>query len=114
MIANYWEKLATLSRRGHLDMVLVWDYLGNECVLTWYRLETYIKASREDFGDPRVWEHFEWLAGWILDRDRRSGVASITRDQAAASPEQLIGVLEEILRVEVALRSPETMPASAV
>src|SRR5438045_2876656 len=61
-IGNYQEKLGTLGRRGQLDTLLLWDGFGADCVVSWYDLEQFVQSAREDQRDPRMFEHFEWLA----------------------------------------------------
>jgi hypothetical protein len=114
-IGNFWEKLATLGRRGHLDTVLLWDGFGADCVMSWYDLEGFAKASRDGNGDPRIFEHFEWMAGQMMDLDRRSGAEPINRDTQASLLRARLASLDDKLRVEVALRSadPVTAPTAS-
>ena len=104
-VGNYWEKLGTLGHRGHLDTVLLWDAFGSDCVVTWYDLEPFVQADREQTGDPRYFEHFEWLAGRMDELDRRSGAEPLSRAYWATLSQTRLASQEEKLRVEVALRS---------
>jgi hypothetical protein len=114
-IGNFWEKLATLGRRGHLDTVLLWDGFGDDCLISWYDLEAFANASRDEAGDPRIWEHFEWMAGQMMGLDRRSGAEPLNRDTLASLLQGRLASLEDKLGVEVALRSadPVTAPTAS-
>jgi hypothetical protein len=111
-IGNFWEKLATLGRRGHLDTVLLWDAFSADCVVAWYDLEPFVRASRDEVGDPRIFEHFDWMAGRMRDLDRRSGLDTISRETYEALIPARLAAQEENLRVEVALRSADGFSAS--
>jgi hypothetical protein len=112
-IGNFWEKLATLGRRGHLDAVLLWDGFSADCVVSWYDLEEYVKVARDQSGDPRIFEHFEWMAGRMMDLDRRSGTEPMNRDTQASLVQTRLASAEDRLRIEVALRSPGDFTGSA-
>jgi hypothetical protein len=115
-IGNFWEKLATLGRRGHLDTELLWDAFGADCVVAWYDLETFVHASRDEAGDPRIFEHFDWMAGRMRELDRGSGLHTLSRETYESLIPARLAAQEENLRVEVALRSAEgvTTPTASV
>jgi hypothetical protein len=94
----------------------IWDGFGNDCLLSWYDLEAFAQAARAEAGDSRLFEHFEWMAGPMMDLDRRSGSEPISRDTVATLLPVRIAAQEERLGVEVALRSPgpAPVPSSAV
>jgi hypothetical protein len=106
-IGNFWEKLGTLGRRGHLDTLLLWDGFGADCVAAWYDLDQFVQAARNELVDPRIFEHFEWLAGRMNELDRRSGSEPMSRERYASLLEARLAAQEENLRVEVALRSTD-------
>jgi hypothetical protein len=106
-IANFWEKLAALGRRGHLDTTLLWDSFGNDCVVAWYDLAPWATLSRDEQDDPRVFEHFEWLADRMIELDRRSGAEPLSRAVYASVLAARLAATQEKLRIEVALRSPD-------
>jgi hypothetical protein len=112
-IGNFWEKLGTLGHRGHLDTVLLWDGFGSDSVVTWYDLEQFVQRDRDATGDPRYFEHFEWLAGRMNELDRRAGAEPVSREVYAPLLEGRLAALEEKLRVEVALRSIDRVKAPA-
>jgi len=104
-VGNFWEKLGTLGRRGHLDTYLLWDGFGNDCVVAWYDLEQFAQSVRDEAHDPRIFEHFEWLKTRMNDLDRRSGSEPMGRDAYASQVQRRLSAQEENLRVELALRS---------
>lgn len=116
-VATFWEGLGALVRKGHLDANLYWDS-GNTCQFAWALLEPWVQQSRAEHGDPRVGEHFEWLAAKMHSLDRRAGNV-IVWDQALVATycERSIAMLEQKLRVEEALRAvvttAPTVPAPA-
>jgi hypothetical protein len=118
-IGNFWEKLGTLGRRGHLDTRLLWDGFGADCVASWYDLETFVQTARDALHDPRIFEHFEWLARRMNDLDRRSGSEPMNRESYSAQIPARLAAQEEKLLVEVALRSTvdarvEASPAASI
>jgi len=114
---GFWEGLGALVRQGHLDAGLYWNSSGNQCQVAWACLEPFVKQKRGDTGDPLLGEHFEWLAAKMRSLDRRAGSPIIDQAFVATRLEQTIARLEELLRVEEALRAivttPPTVPAAA-
>jgi hypothetical protein len=104
-VANFWENLGTLGHRGHLDSVLLWDAYGGDCVVAWYDLEQFVESDRARTGDPRFFEHFEWLVNRMNALDRRAGTEPLSRETYAPLLEGRVAGFEERLHVEVALRS---------
>lgn len=113
-IGNFWEKLGTLGRRGHLDTYLLWDGFGADCVVAWFDLEQFVRAARDEIRDPRILEHFEWLARRMDELDRRSGAKPMNQETYASQVQTRLAAQVEKLRVEVALRSidPVTVPTA--
>ena len=112
-VGNFWEKLGTLGHRGHLDTVLLWDAFAADCVVTWYDLEPYVQRDRDETGDPRFFEHFEWMARRMDELDRRSGAEALSRETWATLFQTRLASQEEKLRVEVALRSVDPVKVHA-
>ena len=112
-VGNFWESLGTLGRRGHLDTRLLWDAFGNDCLVWWLGLEDWIRGKRAEIGDPKIFEHFEWLAQQMVDLDRRGGSEPITAAWAEASLPSRIAATEDQIRIDVALRSPDPALGSA-
>lgn len=117
-VMNFWEGLGALVRKGHLDANLYWDSSGNQCQVAWACLEPFVKQTRADQGQSLIGEHFEWLVAKMTSLDRQAGSVTVI-DQAfvATRLERSIARLEEMLRVEEALRAvvttPPTVPAAA-
>lgn len=110
-VMNFWEGLGALVRKGHLDANLYWDSFGIQCQVAWASLGPFILQERAERGDPLIGEHFEWLAAKMTSLDRQAG-SVIVIDQAFVAPqlERSIATLEEMLRVEEALRAVVTTP----
>lgn len=58
-VLGYLETIATFVKNGLLDADLVWDLLWIEG--QWARVRAHALASREESGEPRLWENIEWL-----------------------------------------------------
>ena len=84
LIAIYWEKVASLVRRGHIDPQLLWHISGFNCVAWWLILGPSIRKARTDEGDPTTSADFEWLAGTMAELDRKAGVPAPTEARVAA------------------------------
>jgi len=105
-IANFWERVASLTRGGHVDLELLWD--GGSafyCQTDWVRLAPWIEKTRTEFGNPKQAEHFEWLVGMVEARARRDGIALDDAAQQAARLDRTIAAAESQLRVEQSLRT---------
>jgi hypothetical protein len=114
-IVNFWERVGSLARRGHLDLELLWD--GGSafyCQSDWVRLGPSIVKSRIEDGNPAVAEHFEWLVREVEARARRTGVRLADAEQQAAHLSDSIAGLEFFIGAEEALRrvfvAPEPAP----
>jgi hypothetical protein len=115
-LANFWEKIATLTRAGHIDRKLLWDGNGNDVRLWWVSLKPWVEAERTELSDPTLLEHFEWLAGMMAAMDERAGNPTLSEDWIKKSLDGRIVATRDRLRVEQSLRTviiapPETVPA---
>jgi len=105
-IANFWERVASLTRGEHVDLELLWDGgSGFYCQQDWVRLAPWIEKKRTEFGNPKQAEHFEWLVGMVEARARRDGIALDDAAQQAARLDRTIAAAESQLRVEQSLRT---------
>jgi hypothetical protein len=104
-VGNYFEKLATLGRKGHLDVKVLWSAISTSAKIYWTVLEPFVKTSRADWGDA-TYADFEWLVGAIDGMDRRAGRAA-TFDTAwvARQLPHLIANQKDAIRVEEELRA---------
>lgn len=55
------ETMATFVRQGLLSEALVLDLYAMSGA--WRMAERAVKGMRREYGEPRLYEHFEWLAG---------------------------------------------------
>ena len=104
-VGDQWEKIATLTRLGHIDMKLLreWSPYGPQTV--WLCLEANTLKGRERTGDPRSLCNLEWLAGEMAKRDRREGIAPVTMEGITRDLDRLIERYEGKVRVAQALRT---------
>jgi hypothetical protein len=114
-IANFWEKLATLIRGGHIDVKLLWNAYGNDGELWWVTLRAWVGAKRSEMADPSLYEHFEWLTGRLAEMDTQAGMPSLSEEWVVSSVARRLASSRDMIRVEQALRtviiaSPEAVP----
>ena len=83
-IANYWEKVGALVHAGHIDRSLIAEGLGG-AQDWWGILAPFVMRVRADDANPAFWEHFEWLAGALVQLHPTS----------AFDPERFDGSLEQ-------------------
>jgi hypothetical protein len=106
-LANFWEKVGSLTRGGHIHPRLLWNVSGNDCQEWWAILVPFVRLRRSEAGgDPTIYEHFERLAGLLAEMDRRAGVPPIFDEATVASWRGgRITQYQHQLRVEQALRT---------
>ena len=100
-IANYWERLGYLVRRGYIDVGLVEQSLAGPAQLWWAWLSPSSHYERERYARPMIDENFEWLAAFGRKTDRKAG-----RDRGYDDAE-LARMLPVILEATSALVHPE-------
>jgi hypothetical protein len=105
MITNFWEKIGTLVRKRHLDAKVLWEGNGNDGQLWWATLRPWAERRRTEIGDPKVFEHFEWLAERMTEMDRRAGTIGLSEGWIASSLNGRIVVLRDAIRIEQTLRT---------
>ena len=119
-IVNFWERVGSLARRGHLDLELLWD--GGSafyCQSDWVRLSPSVLKGRTEDGNPTLGEHFEWLVREVEAKAARAGIRLDDAAQQEAHRESSIAGLRAMLRAEQSLRSvivalPEAAPSPPV
>jgi PAS domain-containing protein len=104
-IAGYWERIGALAQGGHIDAKLLHAYNGGACPVWWVALAPYIKRLRSTRNDPTEYLAFERLSGVMAELDRRAGADVFTEASLARQLQERIGVLEDRLRFEQALRA---------
>ena len=69
-----WESLGILVYRRQLDLQLVDDFVSGSLLLSWRKLERYVKEERIARGRNTLLEWFQWLAERMLERETRTPV----------------------------------------
>jgi hypothetical protein len=112
-ILNFWERVGSLARRGHLDLQLLFD--GGTvfyCQSDWVLLAPTIMKARREREAPALAEHFEWLVGRTETWARKAGVGLDDATQQAARRGSSIASCEGAIRTEEALRAVTMVPPS--
>ena len=72
-VLNWYETIGTLHKHGLLSEDLLFDWLAID--LTWDRMRSHALGSREEIGNPHMYENFEAMANaqraWAASRDGR-------------------------------------------
>jgi hypothetical protein len=110
-IANFWENVASLVRAGHIELAVVYEFLGVNCTLWWSLLEPAVRRSQADFG-ALLFEHYEWLAGEFqhLDEARGEGGA-LSRESTMARLPALVAAGQANVAGFEAMRTVIVAPA---
>src|SRR6058998_4418704 len=66
-----WESLGVLVFRRQLDLQLVDDFVSGSLLLSWRKLERYVKEERAARGRETLLEWFQWLAERMIDRESK-------------------------------------------
>jgi len=64
-----WESLGVLVFRRQLDLSLVDDFVSGAIVLSWRKLDRYVREEREVRGRATLLEWFQWLAERMTERE---------------------------------------------
>jgi hypothetical protein len=105
-ILNYWERVGSLARHGHLDLDLLWEGgSGFYCQSDWVRLAPTIRKGRGEAHNPQLAEHFEWLADAMAAKAQRLGVELDDPARQAARLDQSIATCQATIRTEESLRT---------
>lgn len=99
-VADYWEKVGSLARAGHIAPSVLAEGHGGSTDW-WPILAPWVRKIRTEDGNPGLWEHFEWLAATMVRIH-----PAFSWDQAAfdRSLERRIAATESALRDLEALR----------
>lgn len=121
-LAIFWEKIGSLCRSGHIDPKVLWNVSGDECIECWVLLAPNVKRGQARMSDPTYYEHFEWIAGVMLEISGRAGIPAFDEATLANLLDHRMAEYRDLIRVEQALRtvivaSPEAVtvgqPAAA-
>ena len=118
-VGDFWEPVGLLVRTGHVDRRLVYEYVGPGCQWCWAALAPLSRRHRIDYRTPKLYEHFEWLAGLMAEMDRKAGVdhpfdlayLAGTLDLQIQINRDQIRVAEELRAVIVRPLAPAAHPA---
>ena len=105
-VSNYFETLGSLSRRGHLDVKLLWSLFTLVTGIWWTVLQPFVQQERARSGDA-ISEDFEWLVGVMAKMDRQAG-AVVLIDAAYVANWLAVGAIESLednIRIEQSLRT---------
>jgi hypothetical protein len=69
-----WESLGVLVYRRQLDLQMVDDFVSGSVLLSWRKLERYVKEERAARGRDTLLEWFQWLAERMGERESRTPV----------------------------------------
>jgi hypothetical protein len=104
-LANFWDSVAGLTRRGHVDRELLWTEYGSVCESWWVTLAPFIKHFRAHEDNPSVWRQFEWLAELLPKLDQEGGRPTFPATWTQAALDRRIAICRDLIRVEEALRT---------
>jgi hypothetical protein len=100
---DYWDRVGTLARGGHLNRKVI-D--GANCQLWWATLAPNVRKVRSEWGDPKIGDDFEWLAGEMAEMNRRDGTGIIPYEETLVTKlEGRIAATRDAIHVEQALRT---------
>jgi hypothetical protein len=100
-IANFWEKVAALTRAGHITPSLIAEGLGG-VQLWWAILAPWVIKVRTEDANPSYYEHLEWLAMTLIRIHPESAIDQQALDRTFP---QRIAASEAELRDLEAMRS---------
>jgi hypothetical protein len=103
-IADYWDKVGSLVRYGHVGREQITAQWTEIILIFWTMLGPMVKRLRIERGVPNELEHFEWLANLMLrdGHEHTRALTPLSADRIAA----WIDVLKEDIALEVSLRTP--------
>ena len=81
-----WESLGVLVYRRQLDLQLVDDFVSGSVLLSWRKLERYVREERTARGRETLLEWFQWLAERMIERESRAPVVPAYRAHADWRP----------------------------
>jgi hypothetical protein len=112
-IGNFWENLAALVRAGHVELPVVWQYLGAACRTMWGLIDDEVRRVQAEEGST-IWEHFVWLVGELerLDNERGEENRYSREFLIPQVPRYIQGVQERLVAFE-AMRTVIVAPPKA-
>jgi hypothetical protein len=110
-IGSFWERVGYLVRAGHVDSRVI-DEVFSGVGVWWTLIAPMTSAERIAQGDPRLGEHFEWLAGTLDEMARRSGATTMDDSRRTSWKERQILANVETIRAGKELRAVIVCPLS--
>jgi hypothetical protein len=105
-IGNFWESVASLVRRGHVDGRVVYESLGNSMRFWWSLTEEQTLRHRLGSESSDLMVHFEWLAKRFAQFAERDGTTGdFSRATLVAELDDEIPAWEDRLRILEASRA---------
>lgn len=74
-----WESLGVLVYRRQIDLQLVDDFVSGSLLLSWRKLERYVREEREARDRDTLLEWFQWLAERMIERETKTPVVPAYR-----------------------------------
>jgi hypothetical protein len=62
-LMRHMERIGTLIKNGLLDGDVLFDFASSFIMANWNQLRPFVLEQRRVFGEPRLWENFEFIAG---------------------------------------------------
>jgi hypothetical protein len=69
-----WESLGVLVYRRQIELELVDDFVSGSLLLSWRKLERYVREERAARGRDTLLEWFQWLAERMIERESKTPV----------------------------------------
>lgn len=112
-IGDFWHRVGYMVREKDVDRHLVHQYLSPEIRAWWHWLVPTVRVWRETEGIPTLYGHFEWLAGLMVEMDRKAGrTMTFDEESVARSLAASIEICLHQIRTGEELRSVIVRPAS--
>ena len=107
VIANYWETVASLVRRGHVSRSDLYDSVGSGAPFWWAALADAAMDVRRRRNEPSIFERFEWLAREIsADAAKKHEPFAFDHDSVVRIFAASIPGLEDRIRMAEEARLP--------
>jgi hypothetical protein len=100
-LANYWEKVGSLARAGHVAPSLVAEGLGG-ADRWWGILAPWVLRMRIEDANHDLYEHFEWIAATLV---RLHPALAFDQEYVYRTLDDRIAVVEADLRDMEAMRT---------
>ena len=82
---DFWQRVGYMVRERDVDRRLVHQYLFSDIRAWWHWLAPTVRFWRESEGLPLLlYGHFEWLAGLMVEMDRKAG-RTMTFDEGSVA-----------------------------